>query len=95
MFKQAFPEKHVPHEFKMPEYVNMELLIEKVNESPQFLKAFNNLDLKWLCEKEHYDKIILNGYKKFIPKEGTNHENRTYSQEELKRFYTNIEDIQI
>lgn len=95
-FKQAFPEKAVPENYQLPSYVNIEHLIDAVNQSPQFLKLCNNLDLKWLTEnQDRYDKIIRGDYKKFTQKQEPTHENRSYSQEELNSFYTNIDDIEI
>lgn len=95
-FKQAFPEKTVPENYTLPNYVDIDALIEAINQSPQFLKICNNLDLKWLCEpQDRYDKVIRGDYKKFTPQQAPTHENRSYSQEELQNFYTNIEDIEI
>lgn len=95
-FKQAFSEKTVPENYQLPSYVNIDALIDAVNQSPQFLKICNNLDLKWLTEnQDRYDKIIRGDYKKFTPKQEPTHENRNYSQEELQSFYTNINDIEI
>ena len=64
-FKRIYPEKCVglDDNFKVPDFVNLELVIEKIEESPEFLKVLNNLNLTWMCKPVKYEKIIANYYK--------------------------------
>lgn len=91
-FKKEFPEKVACEEFEFPDYVNVDLLISKIKESPQFLLKCNNLDIKWCSKKVNYSKIIADGYK---DKDSTQirFENHKYSKEQLDGLFVNIEKI--
>lgn len=95
-FNQTFPEKAVKEEIKIPDYVNMDLLIEKIKQS-DFLQKCPNLNLTWLIQKDNYDKVTSDFYtnRNFKPVKTEDYSKRDYSAEEINSLYTNLEDIKI
>lgn len=95
-FNQTFPEKAVKEEIKIPDYVNMDLLIEKIKQS-DFLQKCPNLNLTWLIQKDNYDKVTSDFYtnRNFKPVKTVDYSKRDYSAEEINSLYTNLEDIKI
>ena len=95
-FNQTFPEKAVKEEIKIPDYVNMDLLIEKIKQS-DFLQKCPNLNLTWLIQKDNYDKVTSDFYtnRNFKPVKTEDYSKRDYSAEEINSLYTNLEDIKL
>lgn len=63
-FKKAYPEKCEGYDDYVVEgNIDFELLATKIEESPNFLKACKNLDLKWLTKQKNYDYIIADKYR--------------------------------
>ena len=94
-FKNA-TNKYTDDVHTLPLCIDMDLLINKINQS-QFLKNANNFTLK-IC-LENYDKIIAGVYDDSNKKQNINvssknlvHE-RTYSTDELNSLYTNPDSI--
>lgn len=95
-FNQTFPEKAVKEEIKIPDYVNLNLLIEKIKQS-DFLQKCPNLNLTWLIQKDNYDKVTSDFYtnRNFKPVKTEDYSKRDYSAEEINSLYTNLKDIKI
>lgn len=95
-FNQTFPEKAVKEEIKIPDYVNMDLLIEKIKQS-DFIQKCPNLNLIWLIQKDNYDKVTSDFYtnRNFKPVKTEDYSKRDYSAEEINSLYTNLEDIKL
>lgn len=100
-FSLLFPKK-ISEDFgvkDIPDYVNLELLTEKINESPQFLKQYNNLSLKWCCKEKNYNNIINDKYKSIeqnsFKNKNQNFDMRDYSQEDRNQLYTDLTKIDI
>lgn len=95
-FNQTFPEKAVKEEIKIPDYVNLNLLIEKIKQS-DFLQKCPNLNLTWLIQKDNYDKVTSDFYtnRNFKPVKTEDYSKRDYSAEEINSLYTNLEDIKL
>ena len=62
-FRDAFPKVPIGDtNLKIPKYVDMDLLIQKYRDSPQWLQIAKNITLKWACQKVNYDKILNDNY---------------------------------
>lgn len=62
-FKKKYPEKFKGFKTDIPKFVNLDILAEKIEESPQFLKKFNNFNMNWFIKQDNYNKVINNNYK--------------------------------
>lgn len=95
-FNQIFPEKVTNGNVKIPDYVNMELLMQKIKQS-DFLQKCPNLNLNWLIQKDNYEKVIKDFYtnRTFTPSNEQTFKQRTYSSEETNNLFTNLEDIKL
>lgn len=95
-FNQTFPEKVINGNVKIPDYVNLDLLIQKIKES-DFLQKCPNLNLNWLIQKDNYEKVVKDFYtnRTFVPSNEQNFKQRTYSSEETNKLFTNLEDLKL
>lgn len=105
-FRQAYPHIAIGAEnLSIPDYVDIDLLIKKYADSPQFLQLAKNITLKWACQKRNYNKIIADVYtqqtnftvammpaKKQPQKEGWE---RKYSSEEFESMFDSLDDIKL
>lgn len=103
-FKDAYPHIAIgAANLIIPDYVDMDLLIRKYADSPQFLQLAKNITLKWACQKRNYEKIIADAYTertnftvamtaKPVKKESWE---REYTSEELNSVFDSLEDIEI
>ena len=105
-FKQAFPNKIVEEDFIIPDYVDMDKLIEGINNSPDFLLGAKNFGLKLCCRADIYEKIIAGYYEKIdhsstkvktVKEKEPVSENkkRKFTKEELDALFDDIEDVQL
>lgn len=99
-FKKAYPEKCMGYDDYMPEpNIDFDLLATKIEESPQFLKICNNLDLKWLTKQKNYENVLNDKYKDKSAKNiiFTSHSSkgRTYTPNELNSLFDSLEDFEI
>ena len=103
-FKNTYPEKCMGFEDYEPSIeINFDLLATKIEESPQFLKICNNLNLKWLTHPKNYLKVINDCYKdkdlKTITiisnKQSHNSKGRDYSPAELNSLFDSMEDFEV
>lgn len=103
-FKQAFPNKIVEEDFIIPDYVDMDKLIEGINNSPEFLLGAKNFGLKLCCRADIYEKIIAGYYDKIDhsstkvkPAKETISKNkgRNYTEEQLDGLFDDMENIQL
>ncbi len=102
-FKQAFPNKIVEEDFVIPDYVDMEKLIQGINNSPEFLLGAKNFGLKLCCRKDIYEKIIAGYYDKIdhsstkakSAEHVSENKGRNYTKEELDGLVDSLEDIEL
>ena len=101
-FKQAFPNKIVEEDFVIPDYVDMDKLIQGINNSPEFLLGAKNFGLKLCCRKDIYEKIIAGYYDKIdhsstkakSAEHVSENKGRSYTKEELDGLFDSLEDIE-
>ncbi len=103
-FKQAFPNKIVEEDFIIPDYVDMDKLIEGINNSPDFLLGAKNFGLKLCCRVDIYEKITAGYYDKIDhsstkvktdKKTISQYKGRNYTQLELDGLIDDIENIDL
>lgn len=98
-FKKAFPDKVVEEGFQIPNFVDMENLIENINKSPEFLVSAKNFSLKLCCRPDIYKKIIAGFYEKFnhSTTKASKSQNigRNYTQEEMNALYDKLDEVEI
>ena len=102
-FKQAFPNKIVEEDFVIPDYVDMDKLIQGINNSPEFLLGAKNFGLKLCCRKDIYEKIIAGYYDKIdhsstkakSAEHVSENKGRNYTKEELDGLVDSLEDIEL
>ena len=102
-FKQAFPNKIVEEDFIIPDYVDMDKLIQGINNSPEFLLGAKNFGLKLCCRKDIYEKIIAGYYDKIdhsstkakSAEHVSENKGRNYTKEELDGLVDSLEDIEL
>ena len=100
-FKQAFPNKIVEEDFVIPDYVDMDKLIQGINNSPEFLLGAKNFGLKLCCRKDIYEKIIAGYYDKIdhsstkakSAEHVSENKGRSYTKEELDGLFDSLEEI--
>ncbi|MBE7082660.1 MAG: DUF4373 domain-containing protein [Clostridiales bacterium] len=85
-FKKLFPNKKCDVDIPFRKNTDFNLLIKAIEESPQFLKEFNNLNWKWCLD--HYDEIITGKYKGYVKKDENkqNYKYRDYSNVALNKL---------
>lgn len=101
-FKEAYPNVALgAGNLIIPDYVDIDVLIKKYADSPQFLQIARNITLKWACQKRNYEKIIADTYTDRTnftvamvkpKKEGWE---REYSEDELNNLFDSLDEIQI
>lgn len=93
-FKKVFPKKSVTSvEDVNLEGIDIDLLIEKINQS-DFLKKCNNIDFSW-CLK-NYSLIIQDKYKDFAKNDNLqNFQERNYSSEDFNGLFDSLDDVEI
>lgn len=99
-FHKAFPNKILNIEdgqmVEVPDEVDMDKLIQKINESI-FLKRADNVGLRSCCI-DRYQEIMADAYKTFNPndlKRYANFKGREYTQGELNTLIQSIDEIEI
>ena len=89
-FRKAFPNMKIGvQSLDWSNDVDMDVLIEKINES-EFLKNCGNIDLSWCLR--HYDAIIQDKYKDFAKKSSV-YRSREYTKEEMDSLFDSIDNL--
>lgn len=100
-FKDAFPSKACDDEIPYASGIDFDLLTKCINESPQFLKKFNQpMNWKWCID--HYENIIAGKYREF-PKPTTdqpkhavqNFKGRDYTQADLNSLFDDLSKVEL
>ena len=98
-FESTYPEKCKCNINQIPIFINFDLLTKEIEESPQFLKPNNNIDLSWLIK--NYEKVISGAYRKFksektnAEKPVQNYKNRDYSGKNLNNLFDDLEKVKL
>ncbi len=94
-FLKKFPSKACELNFKVPNNLDINVLIKKVSEST-FLSSANNLNVKWCCE--HFDEISSGAYSDFQRLKAPNQRNyqdRDYTGFDFDSLFTDLEEVEI
>lgn len=96
-FKKAFPDKNNFIKAQVPSNFNINLLLEKIKQSP-FLVERSFVNLNW-CIK-NYEAIISDYYKpynqeKVVKSSSDTFSSRQYSQEFFDSLYDNLDDVEV
>lgn len=98
-FKEKYPDKCKCSINQIPIFINFDLLTKEIEESPQFLKPNNNIDLTWLIK--NYEKVISGAYRKFksektnAEKPVQNYKNRDYSGKNLNNLFDDLTKVKL
>ncbi|MEG2540219.1 MAG: DUF4373 domain-containing protein [Clostridia bacterium] len=98
-FKKAFPNKYVKDVLSLPMDLNMDLFIQKIQNS-NFLKNYNNLTLKVMLKEKNYDKIISDVYadkeaKVSFVDHGNGIIKKEYSTGQLNALFDSLDEIDL
>ena len=102
LFQKETGKQEIGNVSEIPNFVDINTLIQKFKESPQFLMLMPNMTLEWACVEENYNKVISNHYK-YKPQAtvpiSTNNavkpKARIYTAEQQNALFDNIETLQV